>query len=143
MVSNFVHNCRGLIRLRMLFTYGFADSCVVLSRWQSCMSCIFARLCACLPAVLAAAIPLSLAAAGAEQTRSDRPIEQVLAMNKLDLIRKLDSELERYKSELGREQTVAGADKLRELFKRRAAIYETLEDFERTEASYDALVGVK
>jgi Flp pilus assembly protein TadD len=64
-------------------------------------------------------------------------------MNKIDLVHKLDSELERYKGELGPEQTVAGADRLRELLRRRAAIYETLEDFARAEASYDALIDVK
>jgi len=107
------------------------------------MSCIFTRLGACLAAVFAAAIVLSPAAARAEPERSYQPLGQVLAMNKVDLVRKLDSELGRYRTELGPEQTAVKADKMQEFFKRTASIYETLEDFERAEASYDALVGVQ
>jgi len=106
------------------------------------MSRILARLGVCGAAVFAAAIALSPPAAGAEQERSYRPMEQVPAMNRADLVRRLDGELERYKRASGREQAIAQADKLREIFKRHAAIYETLEDFAHAEASYDALVAV-
>jgi Flp pilus assembly protein TadD len=104
---------------------------------------LFARLGAGLPAIFAAVVALSPAAAHAEDVLSDRLTDQILDLNKLDLVRRLDSELEQRKSALAQEPTVEQANKLRELLKRRAATYESLEDIERAETDYDALVDVQ
>src|SRR3984957_13344861 len=107
------------------------------------MSCIIAhpgvRLCAA--SVLIALV--SLVSARAEDDLSDRLTDQILEMNKLDLVRKLDSEFERRTRELGQSPTIERANKLRELLKSRAATYESLEDFERAEGDYNALVEIK
>jgi Flp pilus assembly protein TadD len=103
---------------------------------------LFTRLRTRLPAAFALVIPLSLATAHAEDVLSDRLTDQILELNKIDLVHKLDSELERRKSALAQEPTVERANKLRELLKKRATTYESLEDFERAELDYDALVDV-
>jgi tetratricopeptide (TPR) repeat protein len=64
-------------------------------------------------------------------------------MNKLDIIHKLDGELERRKSALLQQATVERANNLRKLLKARAGIYETLNDFDRAEVEYNNLVDVK
>ena len=85
---------------------------------------------------------LSLVPARAEDdVLSDRLTDQIL-MNKLDLVRKLDNELEQRTRELNQNPTVERANKLRELLKSRAATYESLEDFERAEGDYNALIEV-
>lgn len=94
-------------------------------------------------AICVVALPQASSTALAEEGLSDRLTDQILEMNKLDLVRKLDSDLERRKSELGQEQTMERANKLRELIKGRATTYESLEDFVRAETDYDALVDVK
>jgi Flp pilus assembly protein TadD len=106
------------------------------------MSRPFARLGTGVPAAFALVIPLLLATAHAEDILSDRLTDQILELNKLDLVRRLDSELEQRKSALAQEPTVERANKLRELLKKRAATYESLEDIERAEADYDALVDI-
>jgi Flp pilus assembly protein TadD len=104
---------------------------------------LFARLSAGLPAAFALVLPLWLLPVHAEDVLSDRLTDQILELNKLDLVRRLDSELEKRKSALAQEPTVERADKLRELLRRRASTYESLEDIERAEADYDALVEVE
>jgi tetratricopeptide (TPR) repeat protein len=86
---------------------------------------------------------LSSTLASSEQSLSDRLTDQILEMNKVDLVRKLDNELERRSRELGSELTVERANKLRDLLRKRAATFESLEDFDRAEADYNALVEVK
>jgi len=99
-----------------------------------------ARLCA----VSALIVLVSLVPARAEDdVLSDRLTDQIWEMNKLDLVRKLDSEFERRTRELSQSPTIERANKLRELLKSRAATYESLEDFERAEGDYNALVEVK
>jgi tetratricopeptide (TPR) repeat protein len=78
-----------------------------------------------------------------EDGLSERLTDQILEMNKLDLARKLDAELDRRTREFYREPTVERANKLREMLKSRAATYESLEDFERAEVDYNALVDIK
>src|SRR5882724_3270383 len=107
------------------------------------MYCTLARFGARFSAASALALLLSLAPAQAEEILGDRLTDQILEMNKLDLVRRLDSELERRKRELGQEQTAERANKLRELLKSRAATYESLEDFERAESDYNTMVDVK
>src|SRR5580692_8798999 len=108
------------------------------------MSGIIAHPGARLYAVFALIALLSLVPAWAEDdVLSDRLTDQILEMNKLDLVRKLDSELERRTRELSQSPTIERANKLRELLKSRAATYESLEDFERAEGDYNALVEVK
>ena len=89
------------------------------------------------------AVLLAVATARADENLSGRLTDQILEMNKYDLVRKLDRELERRKNALGQESTVERANKLREILKTRATTLETLEDFERAEVTYDALVEVK
>jgi Flp pilus assembly protein TadD len=96
-----------------------------------------------LSAASALIVFLSMTSAYSEDVLSERLTDQILEMNKLDLVRKLDGELERRQRELGQAPTVERANKLRELLKSRASTYESLEDFERAEADYNALVEVK
>jgi hypothetical protein len=57
-------------------------------------------------------------------------------MNKLDIIHKLDGELDRRKNALTQEATVERANNLRKLLKTRAGIYEAPDDFDRAEVEY-------
>jgi Flp pilus assembly protein TadD len=87
---------------------------------------------------------MSLAPARAEDdVLSDRLTDQILEMNKLDLVRKLDGELERRLREIEQQPTAERASKLRELLRSRAATFESLEDFDRAEADYNTLIGIK
>jgi Flp pilus assembly protein TadD len=103
----------------------------------------FARPATHLTAVFALVLALSPTTARANDVLSDRLTDQILELNKLDLVRKLDGELERRKSALAQEPTVERANRLRELLKRRAATYESLEDFEHAETDYNALINVE
>src|SRR5450631_3698644 len=107
------------------------------------MTCILSRPGASLFAVSAVAMLLSLSPARADEVLGQRLTDQILELNKLDLVRKLDSELEKRTLELAQEPNAERANKLRELLKSRAATFESLEDFERAEVDYNALVDVK
>ena len=84
-------------------------------------------LCRVRPVALVSLVP----ARAEDDVLSDRLTDQILQMNKLDLVRKLDSEFERRTHELSRARHIERANKFRELLKSRAATYELLEDFER------------
>ena len=103
----------------------------------------FVRLGSRFPAASALVLVLSLTTVHAEDALSERLTDQILEMNKLDLVRKLDRELDRRKNAFGQEATAERANHLREVLKTRAAAYEALEDFERAEVEYNALVDVK
>jgi tetratricopeptide (TPR) repeat protein len=108
------------------------------------MSRIIAGPGARLSAVSALVALLTLLPARAEDDiLSDRLTDQILELNKLDLVRKLDNELDRRMRELGENPTMERANKLRELLKSRAVTYESLDDFDRAEGDYNALVDVK
>src|SRR5258708_36838207 len=107
------------------------------------MPCTIIRFGARFSAASALILLMSLAPVQAEEILGDRLTDQILEMNKLDLVRKLDGELERRTRELGQEQTAERASKLRELLKSRAATYESLEDFQRAESDYNTMVEVK
>jgi len=93
--------------------------------------------------VSAGIVLLSLATARAQEALSARLTDQILELNKLDLVRRLDRELERQKSAFGQEATAEQAEKLRVVLKTRAVAYEALEDFTHAEVAYNALVEVK
>ncbi len=78
-----------------------------------------------------------------DQSLSGRLTDQILELNKLDMVHKLDDELARRKRDLGQEPTMERANRLRELYKSRAAAYETIEDFDHAETDYNSLVDVK
>jgi tetratricopeptide (TPR) repeat protein len=83
------------------------------------------------------------AATHAQDVLSERLIDQIWEMNKLEIMHKLDGELERRKSALMQEATVERANYLRKLLKIRAGIYEALTDIVRAEVEYNELVDVK
>jgi Flp pilus assembly protein TadD len=97
---------------------------------------------ACVLAALALMLPLSVAPARADNVLSARLTEQI-QQYKLYLGRELVSEFEMQKKALGERETIERADKLRQLLKGRAAIYEMIEEFGRAEADFNALVEVK
>ena len=108
------------------------------------MPCIIARHGARLSTVCALLVLTSLTPARAEDdVLSDRLTDQILEMNKLDLVRKLDGELERRLREIQQQPTAERASKLRELLRSRAATFESLEDFDRAEADYNTLINIK
>src|SRR3974390_828732 len=89
-------------------------------------------------------LAVSMAPGSAEESSlSERLTDQILELNKLDLVHKFDSELERRKHELGQEPTIERANRLREMDKSRATTHQTIEDFDRAEADYNTLVDVK
>jgi Flp pilus assembly protein TadD len=83
------------------------------------------------------------APADADGILSDRLTDQILQMYRSDFTHRLDSDFEREKESLGKAETVERATRLRTLLKRRASTYETLEEFDRAEADYNALVAVR
>jgi Flp pilus assembly protein TadD len=95
-------------------------------------------------AALALMLPLSAAPAPAraDSILSERLTDQ-LKQYKLNLGRELVTEFEMQKKALGEKETVERADKLRELLKGRAAIYEMIEDVDRAETDFNTLVEVK
>jgi tetratricopeptide (TPR) repeat protein len=96
-----------------------------------------------LPLVFALAALLMTAPAGAEDVLSDRLTDQILQMQRRDFNRRLDRDLEVKKKSLGAEENADRAAKMRELLLNHASMYEMLEDFERAEADFDALLAVK
>lgn len=92
----------------------------------------------------AAAIVMALPApAAAQGILSDRLTDQILQLYRRDFTNRLESEFDRQKESLGAVETVERAARLRQLLKDRAATYETLEEFGRAEADYDALIEVR
>ena len=100
----------------------------------------FARFGSRLPVASIVVVLLSLATAHAEDALSERLTDQIWEMNKLDIIHKLDGELDRRKSALTQQATVERANNLRKLLKARAGVYETLDDFDRAEVEYKNFV---
>jgi tetratricopeptide (TPR) repeat protein len=103
----------------------------------------FARFACRLPAACALVVFLSSVIVHAEDVLSERLTDQIWEMNKFDLIRKLDSELEQRKNALTQEATVEHANNVRKLLKVRAGIYETLDDLDRAEVEYNDLIDVR
>jgi tetratricopeptide (TPR) repeat protein len=104
---------------------------------------LFRRLLGRLPAILAVVLPLSLASARAQDILSERLTDQIVQMHRLDLNRRLQSDFEAKKQSLGDAETAERAGSLRELLLNRASTYELLDEFDRAEADYDALLAIK
>src|SRR5262249_32920260 len=96
-----------------------------------------------LSAASALVVLLSSIIVHAEDVLSERLTDQIWEMNKFDVIRKLDSELERRNSALTQEATVERANNVRNLLKVRAGIFEALDDLDQAEVEYNALVDVR
>ena len=93
-------------------------------------------------ATLALMLPLLAAPARADSILSERLTDQI-KQYKLNLGRELIGEFEMRKKALGGQETIERAERLRQLIKERAAIYEMIEDVDRAEADFNALVEVK
>jgi Flp pilus assembly protein TadD len=93
-------------------------------------------------ATLALMLPLFVAPARADSILSERLTDQIKEY-KLNLGRELIGEFEMRKKALGEEETTERADKLRQLLKGRALIYEMIEDVDHAEADFNTLVEVK
>jgi len=95
-------------------------------------------------AVIATTVAPSLPpAAAADTDLSDRLTDQILQIYRRDFTRQLDSEFEQHKKALGETETSERANRLRVLLKQRADTYETLEEFDRAEADYNARIEVR
>jgi tetratricopeptide (TPR) repeat protein len=68
---------------------------------------------------------------------------QTLELNTIDLTKPTQGEVGPRKKEPAEEESVERAAKLRSVLLNRASIHEQLEDFERAEADFDALVAVR
>jgi tetratricopeptide (TPR) repeat protein len=91
-------------------------------------------------ALIALSLPL---AAAADSDLSDRLTDQILQLYRGDFTRQLDREFEQRKKALGENESIERANRLRELLKKRADTYETLEEFDRAEADHTARVEVR
>jgi Flp pilus assembly protein TadD len=91
---------------------------------------------------LALMLPLCAAPACADSILSERLTDQI-RQYKLNLGHELVSEFESRKKALGAEETSERAEKLRQLLKERAAIYEMIEDVDHAEADFNALTELK
>jgi tetratricopeptide (TPR) repeat protein len=95
-----------------------------------------------LPAALAVILMLSAAPAAAESDLSDRLTDQVMELHRY-FNHRLESEFQQQKNLLGSQETAERAEKLRGLLKKRAAIYEAVDEFDRAEDDFNEMVDIR
>ena len=94
-------------------------------------------------ALVAAMLALAATPAMAEGDLSERLTDQITEMHKLDFNRRLDSEFQKQRDMLGSHETTERSERLRELLKKRATIYEAVAEFDRAEADFNEMVDVR